>query len=310
MSEQTLDACYVSSVVTVVPIVTCTGDFDGVNLMDTPEFLIWALEFTCPIRGFQDGSDPERTERQLRAARAYSEASQEFRVFEGLAVDLPNGFRIEEALAIYGGETALRQNCTGCPANALPCMHSDSLAGCYGLLPLPDDATEFHRAIDAACVAPVTKPSWYGLWLDSPIESERLHLLQQVIAAAIPQSELPAGINAAIRTGCRLHARLYPPGRVEGSDWMLALHCPRCKALWSGVRRAVCQVCRYAGHPADDKRRKARGQRPYSPLERLLGKQQAAEFLIRYAAHRAQRALPDLPQSRLLPERPGNPAAD
>ena len=42
--------------------------------MNTPEFLIWALEYACPIRGFQNGSDPERTERQLRAARAVSEA--------------------------------------------------------------------------------------------------------------------------------------------------------------------------------------------------------------------------------------------
>jgi hypothetical protein len=228
----------------------------------TPEFLIWALEYTCPIRGFQDGSDPERTERQLRAARAYSDASRELRIFEGLAVDPPNGFRMEEALAIYGGEAALRANCTGCPANALQSVHPDSLAGCYGLLPLPDDATDFHRVIDAACVLPVTKPTWYGLWLESPVASEQLPILQQVIAAGAPQSELLAGIHTAIRTGCRLHARLYPRGRVTGTDWMLAPHCPRCKASWSSARPAVCQVCGYAGHPAADKKRKARGTRP------------------------------------------------
>ena len=41
--------------------------------MLTPEFLLWSLETRCPIRGLEDGTDPERTERQLRAARAVSD---------------------------------------------------------------------------------------------------------------------------------------------------------------------------------------------------------------------------------------------
>src|SRR5204862_6701031 len=87
--------------------------------MDTPEFLLWALEYSCPIRGFQDGSDPERTERHLRAARAAGDAGLEGRVFEGLCVSPPSGFRIADALAIYGGLSAIEQACRDCPANAL-----------------------------------------------------------------------------------------------------------------------------------------------------------------------------------------------
>ena len=71
--------------------------------MDTPEFLVWAIEHTCPSADMQDGSDPERTERQLRAARAVSDARREGRVFEGLCVNPPDGFRIDDALAVYGG---------------------------------------------------------------------------------------------------------------------------------------------------------------------------------------------------------------
>ena len=102
--------------------------------MDTPEFLVWAFEYTCPIRGFQSGSDPERTERQLRAARAVSDAQREQRVFEGLCVDSPRGFRIDEALAIYGGAAAVESACGECSANAAATAKQGSLAGCYGLV--------------------------------------------------------------------------------------------------------------------------------------------------------------------------------
>src|SRR5688500_13967593 len=88
-------------------------------LMDTPEFLVWAIEYRCSIRGLQDGSDPERTERQLRAARACRDARREGRFFEGLCVDPPYGFRVDEALAVYGGKATVEAACRECPANAL-----------------------------------------------------------------------------------------------------------------------------------------------------------------------------------------------
>src|SRR5262245_14654978 len=107
--------------------------------MDTPEFLVWAIEYTCPIRGSQDGSDPERTERQLRARRAVSEARRCGRVFEGLCVEPPNGFRVDEALAVYGGAKAVERACGECPANAMAEMEAGALAGCYGIVAMPED---------------------------------------------------------------------------------------------------------------------------------------------------------------------------
>src|SRR6185503_15686006 len=115
---------------------------------DTPEFLVWAIEHACPIRGFQTGSDPERVERQLRAARAVSKARQEERIFEGLCVDPPWGFRIDEAVGIYGGLAAAERTCGDCPVNALAKLRGGSLAGCFGAVPLPLDPAPVHAAIE------------------------------------------------------------------------------------------------------------------------------------------------------------------
>src|SRR5687768_8493377 len=116
--------------------------------MDTPEFLVWALEYSCPIRESMDGSDPERTERQLRAARAVSDARREGRVFEGLCVDPPDGFWIEEALSIYGGLAATERACGNCPANAAAQIAPASLAGCFGIVPLWPGERDIHAAVE------------------------------------------------------------------------------------------------------------------------------------------------------------------
>jgi len=280
--------------------------------MRTPEFLAWAIEHQCPIRGGQDGSDPERTERQLRAARAVSDARRDGRIFEGLCLQPPDGFRIDDALAIYGGEAAVSSACGSCPANALAECDPVALAGCFGEWPLPGDSAAFHLAIEKSMLRlaesfPPTNPRWYGLWLNSPLEAE--WLLAAFQSLDIPeircreQQELLVALNAAYNIGGRVHLRLYPPGRVEGTWWRLVPHCPRCKAVWRprGSRNATegvlcsaeCGVCGYVGHPAPEQKRRARGRRPYFPLERLLGREPAAEFLVRYEAEQARRGSPD-----------------
>jgi hypothetical protein len=275
--------------------------------MGTPEFLIWALEYSCPIRGFQDGSDPERTERQLRAARAVGDAQFEGRVFEGLSVSPPDGFRIDKALEIYGGLYAVEQACGDCPANALAHQAPGKFAGCYGLVPLPDDPRTVHseveRAIERAyprtdwttlCIA--TTPRWYGLWINSPLAAEQLLVRYLVLAAAkiddslcrAAVAELLAALNAAFDIDCRLHVRLFPRGHVDGPWWRLAPHCPRCKVPWNDASGQQCKICGLDTHPAPDKKRRARGRRPYYPLSQLLGEREAKEFIVRYQAHRAR----------------------
>jgi hypothetical protein len=291
--------------------------------MDTPEFLIWAIEHTCPIRGTQNGSDPERTERQLRAARAVSDARREGRVFEGLCVHPPNGFRIDDALAVYGGLLAVEAACGGCPANALGPGQPAALAGCFGIVPLPVDPRPVHAAIElAAAKAAVvrrlaTQPRWYGLWIESPLADQGLQEVGRVLESAEVQdhacrralAEMMTGLEAAHREKTRLHVRLFPRGCVQDGEWRLVAHCQRCKAEWGSAGSRQCAVCGYVGGPAAEQKRKARGQRPYFPLERLLGERQAAEFLLRYAVFRARQGSPDQAQNRPPRGPPNSPPA-
>jgi hypothetical protein len=295
--------------------------------LHTPAFLLWAVKHSCPIRGFQDGSNPERTERHLRAARTVSDARSECRVLEGLCVEPPYGFRIDDALAIYGGIAAIEQACSGCPANAASRLHPNALAGCFGLLPLSANELEIHNAVDAAILQspsaadfarhfPVTRPAWYGLWINSPLDEQQAALLLDILATANASarfgpefSTLQAGLQAAVQHNLRLHVTLYPPGRVEGVWWRLAPHCRRCQAPWNSPTSLRCGVCGHSGRPVSGKQRRARGRRPYFPLDRLLGSEAAAEFLLRYEALRAPpRSIPPA-QSPPLAAPPDNPPA-
>lgn len=290
--------------------------------MDTPEFLIWALEYSCPIRGFQDGSDPERTERQLRSARAVSDARREGRVFEGCCVDPPHGFRIDDALAIYGGKAAVEHECGECPANPDLKSRAGSFAGCFGLLPLPANATLIHAAIEEAIerrggandyeqLFLPTVPRWYGLWAHSTLGPAQSSYVAQLVAEldltqpiGAEFEEFIAALNVSIHARLPLHAVLYPGGHVEGTAWRLVPHCPRCKAAWPALQSQHCGVCGYAGHAAPEKKRKARGKRPYRTLASVLGEKAASEFLVRYAAFRGQPGWPERPQTppRAVPQ--------
>ena len=268
--------------------------------MDTPAFLLWALEYTCTIRGFEDGTNPERVERQLRAARATSDAVREDRVLDGLCLDPPYGFHIAEALELYGGLSAVQAACHGCPANALAQHDERSLAGCFGLVPLPPNVERL-----------------YALWMRSPIGAAGAQALHDALAnietdAPIARCifELRAALTLVIEHDRPLHILHFPSGRVEGPLWRLIPHCPSCKAPWREPACRCCAVCGFEGAAAPDKKRQARGRRPYYPLERLLGSTAAAAVLLKYAAYRAQQESPDPAKSPPLPERPNNPRAD
>ena len=289
--------------------------------MNTPPFLAWSLEYRCAIRGLEDGTDPERTERQLRAARAFSNARREGRVFGDMALDPPRGFRIAEALSIYGGQDELVAACRNCPCNALAQHGPSILAGCFGLESLEaGTSVSFAAAAEQAIGAlslgeeltsffPATTPRWYGLWIDSPLTGERLAVIERLVAA-LGLADLPLACSTAQAVHAALHVRLYPRGLVENGWWMLVPHCPRCKADWKDAADRRCGACGYAGRPAADKKRRARGSRPYRLLERVLGPLQAAEVLLKYEAARARQQSPDQAQSPPLPAPPGSLPAD
>jgi hypothetical protein len=277
--------------------------------MHTPSFVVWALERHCPLRQIAGWEDPERTERLLRAARAYDEARAEGRILDGIALgagackrtdpaDAP-AFRVDTALAVYGGTDALHAACRDCPANALAGHHGRLVAGCFGMWPLPNDLDGFVAdasrqvgatgSVVAAIPATVTvRPAWYGLWLESPLASAAAEALAAVVRqlevrdadSAAGRDELALALDASARRGIPLHVRLYPPGRVRGPWWELVEHCGRCRAPWLG--RGPCRVCGQSLHPASHKRRHIRGSRPFVELARLMSRERAAELLHRF----------------------------
>lgn len=292
--------------------------------MHTPQFLLWSLDFACTVRGLQTGSDPERTERQLRAVRAVSDARREGRIFEGLCIAPPDGFRIDAALALHGGLAAVEAACGGCPANASQAFVAGTLAGCFGIVPIAPDPQAFYAAVDAALerldladsdeqIFPGTRPRWYGLWMNSPVRTEWQPLMSALLAA-LPADEALQHLQAALHTlaaaRLALHVRLYPPGWVAGKRWQLAPHCPHCSGVWDNPGARSCAICGHQGHPAPDKKRLARGRRPYFPLTRLLGEQAAVDFLLRYEAFAKPPESTALAEDRPLAGRPSNPPAD
>ncbi len=305
----------------------------------TPSFLLWSLEQTCPVRGLEDGTNPERVERQLRAARATGEAYRDGRVCEGFALAPPRGFPIERTLAMYGGLDVVRTACARCPANVLresaaPTEPDARLAGCFGLVPLPGDIAERTNRSEWELgeLFPATCPPWYGLWMASPLSTEQAAAIDPRIAKLASERDLASshsGIAAELlllASACRvaaasrlpLHVRLYPLGQIDDGWWRLVPHCPQCRGPWTGKlpadihggsRKArECPACGFVGQPAPDKKRRARGPRPYLLLERLLGEAGARELLAKYAAQ-ASRTMPAAPQQSPDQERsPPGPA--
>lgn len=273
--------------------------------MNTPEFLMWAIEFACSVRGFQNGSDPERTERQLRTARAVSGAEREGRVFEGVAVRGEEGFRVEEAMGVYGGSAAVDAACESCPANVLAHENRRILAGCFGTVVCPWSSESFHAAVNGAVerqcgardLVPRTTPAWYGLWIGSPLEGKRVEATARILEAveadepdaATGLGELVLALCVAKKRGLRVQVAVYPASSDDAGVFALAPHCPKCKMSWRlKLDRGVCAACGYDGFPVPTKKRRARGRRPYFPLTKLLGEPGAREFLSRYAADRAR----------------------
>ena len=273
----------------------------------TPEFLVWAIEQRCELRQIAGFEDPERTERHLRTLRAYSEAAAEGRVFEGICAAPPNGFRVEDALSLYGGLAAVKDACRDCAANSLLKENLNSLAGCFGMVPLLPVEAEVHSAVEQAidrlnlranvqASFQTTRPAWYGLWMRSPLDAPRALLLKFILRNAggsdasyvRAMNQMILGLSASYEHALPLHVRLYPRGEVRGTWWKLVPHCQECNAPWPEPQREQCQVCGYVGRPASPPKRRARGTRPYWPLERMLGIEKAAELLSRFERAQAR----------------------
>jgi hypothetical protein len=290
-------------------------------MTDTPEFVRWAIERPCPLRDVDHWQDPERTERQLRALRAYSEAVAEDRVFEGICVEpaasrglcdlaAVKGFRAAEILDTYGGGQFVESQCGDCPANGKKVHQRDALAGCYGLFELDTlSGGTFRQDVDSVIAQlgideeyraafQSTTPRWYGFWINSPLAVAQVRLLLQIFSAlaefradyAERLRDFLSALQASLDAHLPLHVTLVPRGHADASIWTTASHCPRCKAAQAAwVHR--CGACGQMGHANPPRKRRARGDRPYWPLQSFLGRDNVEPFLQRYLAYNASSVL-------------------
>ena len=255
---------------------------DAIN-SQTPEFLCWAIERQCPLREMLPENQPEKVEPHLRAARFTAEAIAEDRVVDDLAfsADRTLAFRVSDSLAIYGGESALRDCCGNCPANALTAIRQPSYAGCYGMFPLPEPREPFlQRAQKCPRDNQLFVPAqflWYGWWIRSPLGTAQVAYLAQQFAAISSEpefagnrelQELTAALQVCHSQNFALSVQLFPRGEIDGVWWKLRPHCEACRAEWlPGMTR--CEMCGQTRFPASPKKRRVRGTRPFRPIEEL-----------------------------------------
>lgn len=251
--------------------------------MQTPEFLCWAIERQCPLRELLPPNQPEKVERQLRSARCVSEAIAEGRIENDLAIstDKTLAFRVSDSLMIYGGETVVKDCCTGCPANALASIRQPSYAGCYGLFPVPEPREPFWQRTqqcprDNQLFAP-TQFLWYGWWIRSPLDLAQVAYLAKHLSVISNEADfatntdlrdLTIALQTCLQQNLSLSVQLFPRGEIDGLWWNLLPHCDTCKADWlpGGTR---CEMCGQTRFPASPKKRRVRGTRPYRPIDEL-----------------------------------------
>jgi hypothetical protein len=274
----------------------------------TPEFVRWTIARPCMLREEYCWTDPELTERLLRAVRAAGDVIQEGRMLDGVAFASPppidgewdqvQGFLLGEALSVFGGADFVAAACAACPANALA-RRRPVWAGCYGMFHLAD-AEAFHAAVDDSLgenppgvairrVFYEAAPLWYGLWIDSPIIEEKARLLlalltsvaQRAPDAAPSLDEFLDALRVSLETGLPMYARLIPAGRRLNGAWKLDPHCKRCGAPRT-IGGGPCRVCGVRGEECAGRTRKVRGARPYAPLIKQLGADKLAWLIREY----------------------------
>jgi hypothetical protein len=112
----------------------------------------------------------------------------------------------------------------------------------------------------------VTKPLWYGLWIDSPLTATQCSLLRDVLKEAarlVPSygeqiEDFTRALADSTEIGEPLHVELAPPGHVDFGWVTTFVHCPRCKAegpveRWQEAyseESLGCPVCGYSYTPA------------------------------------------------------------
>ena len=192
-------------------------------MAETLQAVCWSLERKCIFRSGENWFLPTHTHMQLTDLRTVAEAQADNRIFDGVCVigftenavtfdesmfklnesGEPNwdtsrlvptiGFRVHDRLGRFGGISNAIDVCGQCEANAEGELKA-SVAGCFGYLNIGPDFPELDKQLwkvikkkglekQLRLAFQVTKPLWYGFWIDSPLKRPQAELLHVLLSA-------------------------------------------------------------------------------------------------------------------------------
>ena len=299
-------------------------------MADTLQAVLWSLERKCIFRTGDDWFLPVSAWRQLRDLKTISEAQTLERIVDGICVTgvtmscdesgrghlMPvSGFRIVDRIGQHGDLAKVLSTCKECEANAKDKFGSE-VAGCLGHLSVWPYSAELderlweiirQRNLESRLreAFPVTRPLWFGFWINSPLRQPQTTLLHELLGAARGQDRkldrdlvhFLNGLKIAMDWGLPVHVSIGPPGHTDFGYNTTFPHCPRCKAEAEVERWKAeypndpleCQACGCVFNPNEHHRSQPDEDRwGGDSLERMLGKDRYEPFVKRFLLHRSK----------------------
>lgn len=244
-------------------------------MANTSQAVHWTLAQQCTMRIGPDWSNPKVANAQLSTIKVHSEFQGE--VLDDIwitshtlngSIEIPNGYIVSKTFAEYGGLSLVESQCHVCPANTR--LHPDfkGLAGCTGTFfyaagskELDDwinDLLEHQQLKDRFDIAFLqTNPRWFGLWTESPLNSEQCVLLDILFRELAKEEKDPSdqrdiqsflsALGISINRKIPLNVTMSPPGHAGLGLRLTYSHCPRCKAYARPLEgEQQCEVCNYS----------------------------------------------------------------
>jgi formylglycine-generating enzyme required for sulfatase activity/Zn ribbon nucleic-acid-binding protein len=286
-------------------------------MSDTRQIVSWALERSCPLRTGENWHLPEQTRQSLLRLQLCADRIRGAEVVDGIwvtssywgsdasgnRVDIPcSGIRIDDVAKEFGGWDVVRATCHNCEAN-VAAASPGCIAGCHQSLDVLHPYSEELESLLwetmrlhglegrlRSCFQ-VTRPLWFGFWIDSPLRREQCELLLELLPRALPRlwgkdesgesvepvfdpgqfvfsdfdpsehygNEFHAffrALKAAMDWELPLHVSTAPPGHADLGYYTQFAHCPRCKAeasvgRWTESIECREYRCEVCGHTFD-----------------------------------------------------------
>lgn len=280
----------------------------------TPEHVRWTLVHDCPLRAGTDISNPDQTERLLRALPYVSLAKTTDTMIGSLVINHADvakvmAFDSKQVMAPFGDDEQVDRCCHGCPANVAK-GNTDLWAHCFGTVALPVDPARRARLMEyldkppnndrTKHLARLNVPNrWYQMWVnfqDDPTKVGQDELIPLIFDVwshddLLSESEkwswalffLALG-RAVKQPNLRLAISLHPAGVTYDRVWQVDPHCIRCKASWPSERRQTCEMCGHQGGRQPSRTRKRIGTRPFRPIEDFVPADQIPAIIQEWSA--------------------------